>query len=486
MANKKIIFFSILLFLAFFAFAKNAKALDISVSQSDFEGVNSESIVQTAINSVDAAGGGTVYLPAGTSGEWTSTLSIQGGVNLIGYGNPMAIRETITSYGLNLPQGQWTPAPATIIRMGLGATYGIITNYPTITTGAVRIANIKFVQGSSIPSRYIEVYSNTQGFRIDHCEFQGSNRAIYIYPAAGTLGSYGVVDHCNFIEQWDYTFNIEGRFGTWVDNVPLGMDNDKAVYIEDNFFTKQAYNSGHPVGSFGGAIWVFRYNTVFQYPGYGQGGLDCHGPSYGWTSGGPGSPRGGGPYEIYNNYFIYDPNYLDGNMSWTSAGLRAMYGVIHHNYFYNLRYAILFETDADSCPGADTTRNCGPPGSSPGYIGAHPPYSGIPCYEDIPGWSGVYGTGYAGHVYIWGNTHTNVTGDGVNVYYYTDGSCWTDYSQFGTDILGYQNNWNGSAGNTGVARPGYTPYTYPHPLTLEGVPAPDTTPPAAPSGVTVN
>ncbi|MDD1779007.1 MAG: hypothetical protein LUQ65_12650, partial [Candidatus Helarchaeota archaeon] len=119
--------------------ARLGYCFDVTVSYSDFTGVNSKSVVQTACDTVLANGGGNVYLPAGTSGVWTGALNIQGGVNLIGAGSPMTSRETITSYGLNLPQGQWTPAPTTIIRNGTDTNaLFIMMNYPTYTAGKVR------------------------------------------------------------------------------------------------------------------------------------------------------------------------------------------------------------------------------------------------------------------------------------------------------------------------------------------------------------
>lgn len=171
--NKKIILFSIIFFLAFFAGAKNAKALDVAAANLEL------ATVQTACDEVAQAAGGTVYLPAGTSPWWTNNLKLVGGVNLIGAGSPMTTRD---------PDGKWTPAPTTVIRCAIEEAQGIIfINSPWHTqppryTG-LRISGIKIVGSNGVNTvrNVLSIREGLPGFRIDHCEFDNGKYALSLY-----------------------------------------------------------------------------------------------------------------------------------------------------------------------------------------------------------------------------------------------------------------------------------------------------------------
>jgi hypothetical protein len=458
---------------------------DVNVSLSEFTSSSSQAIVQTACDTVRANGGGNVYLPAGTSYNWTSVLNLRGTVNLIGCPNPnsdctgtaapMTARQDITAYSQTwTARGKWLPEPQTVIKC-TNSSYSIATNYPGITTGSVRISQIKFIQGTGSPNSYITQYNNTTGFRIDHCDFNDASRPLYLYAAAaGTVESYGVVDHCNFNGVNDYAINIDGRFGTWVDEIPLGMSNDKAMYVEDCFFTKTYAGSGHPVGSFCGAKWVFRYNTILQTPGFGQGGIDAHGSQLSYGGSGPGCWRGGGPWEIYNNYIIADPasDYC------ALVAMRSSYGVVHNNNFFGTKHAAVFQSEAGPCPGSCPATD--------------PPRLPVLCNQDFPSYSGVPGsTIYRGGIYVWNNVHDSMTTSGP--FYLLNATCNSvgcDISALvqlasscvdsGKDLYGFN---NGVSADTGCPRPSYTAYTYPHPLT--GGIIPPVTVPKSPTGLRI-
>ena len=115
--------------------------------------------------------------------------------------------------------------------------------------------------------------------------------------------------------------------------------------------------------------------------------------------------------------------------------MRSLHGVIFNNHFQNFRHAANFTCDAGSCS------------------------AGL----DAPGRSGSYTPG----IYIWNNTYTNVVPDTDGMYWIEPGCCAGVYTRYDYEVFGYN---DGIGSDHGVPKPGYTPYTYPHPLTLEDIP----------------
>jgi hypothetical protein len=408
------------------------------------------STVQTACDEVTAAGGGNIYLPSGTSPWWTSNLKLVGGCNLIGAGSGsvMTTRDPTT--------GKWGPTPTTIIRSAVSGMEGIVfINSPWYTkpprfTG-FRMSNIRFLgtNGSTGVANIIVIREGTPNFRIDHCEIDSGSYQVMIGSnrSGASPVSVGVIDHCNVMNSPGYGLYIGER--PVVDNKPLGTSD--AVYIEDNFFTNCL---GHQISGFCGAHWVARYNVFYDTPGFGGGGagLDVHGPGWCNAPDPPYPQRGGGPWEIYNNDFAGDP--ARATVGWAPIAMRSLHGVVHSNTFRNCSYASYYYNDGPNC-----SPNC--------------PSDGIECGLDSAGRSGSYTPG----VYIWNNAYINVVpGDGPYKHYIQPDACTTLYVRYGIEVFGY-NDGNGS--DHGVPKPGYTPYTYPHPL-VSGAPSGLQNPPLKP------
>ncbi len=368
--------------------------------------------VQAAVNTVDASGGGNVYLPAG-SVTWTSYLLLPGGVNLIGYGNPTWDNQN--TYQTNI---YWNYSGGT----------GIVVNFRFGTNHyerPLRIANLNFVGtygGSGLIGSLIEMDS-ARDFRIDHCYFDRGNYMISIDDVTGKP-SRGVFDHCF----WDMTAYGHPAYGYCLSYVGADYDatlpkvwgTQNAVFVEDSYMK----NCGaHTIGSFNGAKWVFRHNTTWEDVGW-DSALDAHGPGFS-------GPRGAWGWEVYSNSFNSPPG--QGTPNWCDMRMRSGDGVVWGNTVNHMRHLINITLDSSSCP------SC----------------------TDAPGHGG-------NSVYVWGNTLNDVTEGEI---YIEDANCTQSCEHIGTEIIQ-------------SAMPGYTPYTYPHPLRNEG--SGDTTPPAAPSGVVIN
>ncbi len=190
-----------------------------------------------------AAHGDTVVIPPGTN-SWTNTVNISG-ITLQGSGTNTVIRDE-------------TP----IVASGNGTPILQLNTIPNFLT---RVTQIQFSGGitnnvNSNPNDYnanIHVQGGSPNWRIDHCELNrltGKNILV-------DDDSFGLIDHNVFP-----TFNRIGvevhglNFGDadWAAPTQLGSSN--AVYIEDNYFT-DGNNFGAIDISNGGRA-VFRHNTM--------------------------------------------------------------------------------------------------------------------------------------------------------------------------------------------------------------------------------
>jgi len=243
--------------------------------------------IQAAVDAVAAAGGGTVYVPAGTF-DWNGeTVNIPAGVSVIGAGqNNTILNQTMTP-----------PFPVMFSISGSGQT-----NKP------VRISSITFkgkvVGDDDVLGPCIDI-ENVIDYRIDHCDFiDFPNYAIWV---GGNSGCRGVIDHCNFncaykdrlgiLGGWGYGVIVSSdNYRDWDDDITHFLGKYETIprlfpvaYIEDCYF----YKTRHAVASNQLGWYVFRYNTVYQDW---NSGVDVHGSSPTAAGG-----RGG---EVYNNYII--------------------------------------------------------------------------------------------------------------------------------------------------------------------------------------
>ena len=210
----------------------------------------------------------------------------------------------------------------------------------------------------------------------------------------------GVIDHNNFINNFSASLNNLG-YGV----VLYGGGAWPALDLgsKNAVFVEDNYFSGnrHNIASNNGSVYVFRHNTcVGQDPAKNFAQTDAHGLSS--------SPRGSRSYEIYNN--VKSANISSG-LQRTAIGIRGGDGVILNNTMTaaTISRPIELFVEGFSCgtyPGPDQTRS----------------------------------------LYIWNNSNYS-----------------NSYATNGID-----NNCPSSIGLNRdyflSPKPGYTPYTYPHPL----------------------
>jgi len=241
--------------------------------------------IQAAVNTAAAAGGGTVYVPAGTFNWNGETVDVPAGVSVIGAGQNNTV----------LQQAKSAPFQVMFSVSGNGQT-----------SKPVRISGITFkgnVTGSDDVDGVAVYVENVIDYRIDHCDFiDFPNMAVSI---AGNSGCRGVIDHCNFKclykdtigGSWGYGVVVSSNnYWDWDDDITHFLGKYETIptlfptaYIEDCYF----YKCRHAVSSNQLGWYVFRYNTVYQDW---NSGVDVHGSAP--TSAGG---RGG---EVYNNYII--------------------------------------------------------------------------------------------------------------------------------------------------------------------------------------
>lgn len=364
----------------------------------------SSSDVQSAINS--ASSGDTVNVPSGKA-TWSTTVSI-----------PSSKKITLQGSGMD----------STVI---------------TLTTSAInmnesgsRVTGFGFILSSG--DTIIE--AKGRGWRIDHCRFNnttgGSRVTVYGTGINSTIEPAGLVDH-NIIINGRVMVNGMGTFekmsGIWAK--PLGLGTDDAVYVEDNTFTRNDGAYRNAVDANRGGKYVFRYNHLTNTY------LEAHSLQ-------SDQERATRKFEIYNNTINSEV------AAWSPMFIRGGTGVIFNNTVTG-RYSdgIVLDNVRDSSS-IGVSGSCN--GSS-SWDGNTPGQSGWPCRDQIGRstdaslWTsnGSKGPAQASDpAYFWNN---KMNGADINV------TIRASHIQRGRDVFI----------NTG-AKPGYTPFTYPHPLSTGG------------------
>lgn len=298
------------------------------------------------------------------------------------------------------------------------------------------------------------------GWRIDHNHFKDIGQ---ITPSKysiriGRWGSAGENIRRNYpglIDNNSFTGAVQnkaiqmyggcGTYSDWKDTLTLG--GSSFLFIEDNKFVHTTLTDG--VSSFdcdSGGRFVMRYNT------FTNGWINTHGVNDGGPDGDPTIHTGAHAWEIYNNTF-------NGNVPyWIRANMRGGTGVIHHNSWNfdrkdRVSTPFIFQYyRGDVGPYCTGTYSCAGHHSIDGNQNS----SGYPCYQQIgvTGSSGITKS----PVYEWSNTWQGVAcgNSGYDCFdvYYSSG-CPPQHVQLGRDVI-----QNGT-----TPKPGYAPYTYPHPLT---------------------
>lgn len=376
----------------------------------------------------------------------------------------------------------WTNVNVTLEGAGIDQTVllcdgclTITSTDPTSAHSQWRLTGMTF-HGASPSGIVITIWDNVSswhyGWRIDHVKLDypgaGSGYGIFIGGA-----TYGVIDSSEWNWGGGLAIIMVGQMsdewpgsathpqGGYLLAQPLDLGSFKAVYIEDNVFTGTAPGgfAAYDTSSGGGRA-VFRHNTV-------TGGMYySH-----WTRN---REVGGILHEIYRNLFIGNANY-----NAYPIRLEAGTGVIFDNSVqgYTDLYAVLderrgfYESDGElgACDGSRAwDGNAGDP-AAPGW----------PCLGQIGRAPGkTMAQIMAGEkqesapLYLWNN--------GVEVGCRSSGPC---SGGFGVSV------WDGSTAarayvsatphpngevdfvmNGTTPKPGYVPYTYPHPLRVSGAP----------------
>ena len=384
--------------------------------------------VQTAINTVLSAGGGTVYIPAGSWG-WNQTsegnitinlASLQAGawLNIIGAGGQVNTTTRTGDYRL---------MPTTIINSTGDVFYGAFFTVTGAANKHIRFSGIAFLGNVSDPLSLSDPMYVTHGirlervdtFRIDNCFFDS-----FTGSAIQAWASKGLIDHCviddTFAQHvsghppnevpWGYGVQVAGdcQFGnTWMPLSSILGQWDTGytyqagpVYIENcNFSMCRHAIVGQQAG-----FYCARYNAFLTGRSSGMAYIDIHG----W-SGSSGS--GGRGIEIYNN---------------TVSGCIGMFvrgggGVIYDNTYISCSDAIELTND-------DFDGN----------------YSYYEFIHDLWIWNNSFPSCYQTLVNEYNQTRPNID-------YFSDIPTVGSYPWPATE--------------TEPPRPSYVSYTYPHPFT---------------------
>jgi hypothetical protein len=245
----------------------------------------SQSDVSAGIAS--AANGDTVAIPAGTA-SWTQNFSINKAITLKGAGVGLTI--IIDSIPNSIPQQHlmsWRLVANKESRMTGIEFQGNPSARPTpIANGVITIDGKR---GANVDNRTM---------RIDHCKFN-QLCSDNIMP----VDMVGVIDHNEFvfgttncigIYSYQKHWNGAADYGDGSWNAPSNFGSDQFLFIEDNTFTRPVGHHYAVIDGSGGARWVFRHNTVTR------GWLEAHGTESG------GRNRGTRAIEVYNNTFQSD------------------------------------------------------------------------------------------------------------------------------------------------------------------------------------
>ena len=242
--------------------------------------------IQAAVDWVSAHGGiGSVYIPEGTFnfvevGESWMTVNIPAGVNLFGATTERDVNDQVVEWKTTLVIPWNAPSEKMFKIVGNGDS-----NTPSRFSD-IKLVGYRYYDSSSTTlPRGISI-TDVVDFRIDHCYFQDICGGAISAWGHNSKKICGVIDHSYFVNtvgvvvdkiaDCTVTYGVEaGReYGSlWEDNVSkvLGQYTDYSVYIEDCYFEKWR----HAVASNSGAHYVLRYSTIQD--DYGYGSIDAHG-----------------------------------------------------------------------------------------------------------------------------------------------------------------------------------------------------------------
>jgi cysteine-rich repeat protein len=314
----------------------------------------------------------------------------------------------------------------------------------------------------------------TSGFRVDHIRFvYTDNSASDFFYVAGLI--YGVIDHCTvdapggiFVQHYGYTENEGAYSGTTSWSLPLDLGGPSAIYVEDCTVN---YSSGYFPGmddSWSGGRLVFRFNNlsrpIFQ------------------THAARGSIRGGLKLEVYGNSMISN------GVAWDRiAQIRSGTGVFFNNTISGYQYQrVTLDVPRVCDTGASNFGGwCDGTSAWDGNLGnSSSGDAGWPCL-DMTGRSSTPSAMPGGKqpsepYYAWRNGPEEGcrTGNGTCTPQEVFVCSWgyercapgppvtCDYVRVSPAQSPHADGVYDAYNNGLTPKPGYTPYTYPHPLTM--------------------
>jgi hypothetical protein len=427
MNNKLIHRFACVLLCALWPFATVAQAASINAASCN------ASDVQNAISAANP--GDTINVPRGSC-SWQK-LTVAKPVTLNGAG-----------------QG------VTTIALGTSSSALAITKQ---TTGVIRIQNFTFTLTNSKQTPHAVTVGGPWPTG-QPVIFQNNTITLSNADFLTVLSAGGVIfSRITVTGGWGDTLvtgkDASNNSGSWTSPSSLGAKDTtgyKNIYIEDSTF-----KGGNISDCDDNCRMVLRYSTMNDSTGFNSHGYDT-------------SPWGMRHFEIYNNTFhnscsengtCSSQNNIN-QMIWIRGGT----GVVYNNWM------------ANNSNGYWGTK---PQVRISGRAYAEPSLIGVSCTSLTYPQPRQPGQGYetsriTDPIYFWGNTGPTWAVSVTDEYTWSN-TCsnhsWSEFFQWDRDAIN-------KSMRGGTPKPGYTPYTYPHPLTQGTASSPSPATPAAPTNLT--
>jgi hypothetical protein len=365
-----------------------------------------DAAMDTALTS--AAHGDTINVPTGNC-DWSS-IAVDKAVTVVGGGSSTS--GTVITFTAE--------HALTVTKQSAGLI--VFKNFRFLTAQAVRSILVQGSWQGTEPVIFQDSYWD-----------QGEYRDFFFVAVAGGFifsGNTAVGPRDPYAGAAMFHFKDTTNTDSWTTADTLGdrdTDGKDNLYIETNSFS--GFNAAGLLDCDDNCRLVLRYNTM-EYTGYNSHGNDTS--SYGTRH-----------FEIYENDFTYpDPNWNGANVPGGWVWIRGGTGVVFNNAFANITGS--WWGDKTECfihiRGAEDVRPQGACGST-----SYP----------VPHQAGRNHNGtseFTDPIRFWNNTGTLSIVDDWN-WGNPCGFTWSDFFQWGRDAY-----------NNGTSRPGYTAYTYPHPL----------------------